>query len=214
MLWLLRYVRTMARSLRIEYENALYHVTAHSIDESVLFRDAADRVAFLNLLARVCDHYGVSCLAWCLMTNHYHLVLQTENPNLGRAMQYLNSHFAQASNRRHARRGPVFLRRYHPSIIESESYLLQAIRYVLLNPVKAGIVRSPGEWRWSSFRFMFDSKLALGVFSCRDVLTLFGNDLGLAREYFRDWVLAEDESMAVPSGARASPAPDERAPDA
>ena len=69
----------MARSLRIEYENALYHVTAHSIDEGVLFRDAADRTAFLNLLARVCEHYEISCLAWCLMTNHYHLVLQTEN---------------------------------------------------------------------------------------------------------------------------------------
>ena len=201
----------MARSLRIEYENALYHVTAHSIDEGVLFRDAADRTAFLNLLARVCEHYEISCLAWCLMTNHYHLVLQTENPNLGRAMQYLNSHFAQASNRRHGRRGPVFLRRYHPSIVESESYLMQAIRYVLLNPVKAGIVRSPGEWRWSSFRFMFDAKPALGAFRCREMLTSFSDDPDVARERFRAWVLAEnDDAVTLSSGARASPTPDER----
>ncbi len=205
----------MARSLRIEYENALYHVTAHSIDEGVLFRDAADRTAFLNLLARVCEHYEISCLAWCLMTNHYHLVLQTENPNLGRAMQYLNSHFAQASNRRHGRRGPVFLRRYHPSIVESESYLMQAIRYVLLNPVKAGIVRSPGEWRWSSFRFMFDAKPALGVFRCREMLASFSDDPDVARERFRAWVLAEDDDAAtLSSGARASPTPDERISDA
>ena len=204
----------MARSLRIEYENALYHVTAHSIDEGVLFRDAADRTAFLNLLARVCEHYEISCLAWCLMTNHYHLVLQTENPNLGRAMQYLNSHFAQASNRRHGRRGPVFLRRYHPSIVESESYLMQAIRYVLLNPVKAGIVRSPGEWRWSSFRFMFDAKPALGVFRCREMLTSFSDDPDVARERFRAWVLAEDDdAVTLSSGARASPTPDERISD-
>ena len=204
----------MARSLRIEYESALYHVTAHSIDEGVLFRDAADRTAFLNLLARVCEHYEISCLAWCLMTNHYHLVLQTENPNLGRAMQYLNSHFAQASNRRHGRRGPVFLRRYHPSIVESESYLMQAIRYVLLNPVKAGIVRSPGEWRWSSFRFMFDAKPALGVFRCREMLTSFSDDPDVARERFRAWVLAEDdEAVTLSSGARASPTPDETISD-
>ena len=200
----------MARPLRIEYENALYHVTAHSIDEGVLFRDAPDRTAFLHLLARVCDHYEISCLAWCLMTNHYHLVLQTENPNLGRAMQYLNSHFAQASNRRHGRRGPVFLRRYHPSVVETESYLMQAIRYVLLNPVKAGIVRSPGEWRWSSFRFMFDTKPALGVFACRKMLAMFGDDPDLAREHFRSWVLVEEEEEEpVSSGARASPAPDD-----
>ena len=203
----------MPRALRIEYIDALYHVSAHSIDESVLFVDDNDRTAFLNLLARVCDHYQVSCHAWCLMTTHYHLVLQTANPNLGAAMQYLNSRFAQDSNRRRGRRGALFLRRYHPSEITTESYFLQAVRYVLLNPVKAGIVRTPGEWRWSSFRFMFDQKPGLGVFRSREILDSFGATFDAARERFRAWVLGEEPAELPPpaaaAGARASPAPAE-----
>lgn len=142
----------MARPLRIEYEGALYHVTSRGNARESIFFDDDDRVAFLDILAQVVERYGWICHAYCLMTNHYHLLIETPNANLSRGMRQLNGIYTQATNRRHDRTGHLLQGRFKSILVEKESHLLQLARYVVLNPVRARMVRSPRDWKWSSYR--------------------------------------------------------------
>lgn len=117
-----------------------------------IYRDDPDRTRFLDFLERTCVTNDVDCLAFCLMTNHYHMVITTQQPNLSRAIQQLNFRYAQWWNHRHARPGHVFQGRFGAQVIQSETYLLAVCRYVVLNPVRAGLVTAPEHWRWSSYR--------------------------------------------------------------
>jgi putative transposase len=140
------------RPLRVEFPNALYHVTSRGNGKQPIFLDESDRERFLGLLARTCERFAWRCHAYCLMGNHYHLVLETPRPNLSRGMQQLGSGYAQSFNRRHERTGHVLQGRYKAFLVEKEAHLLELTRYVVLNPVRAGLCRSAGEWRWSSYR--------------------------------------------------------------
>ena len=111
-----------------------------------------DRLSFLDILAEVIKRYRFLCYAYCLMDNHYHLLIETQEGNLSRGMRQLNGVYTQAFNRRHGRSGHLFQGRYKSILVEKESYLLEVARYIVLNPVRAGLVRSPGRWRWSSYR--------------------------------------------------------------
>ena len=142
----------MARPLRIEFPGALYHVTARGNARQDIYLDARDSRRFLGLLGEVCTRHEWRCFAYCLMTNHYHLVVETAQPNLSAGMRQLNGRYSQAFNYRHQREGHLFQGRYKAILVEREAYLLEVCRYVVLNPVRAGLARAPRAWRWSSYR--------------------------------------------------------------
>lgn len=144
----------MTRPLRIEFSGALYHVTARGDRQEAIYEDDEDRRRFLTTVGEVVEGWNWVCHAYCLMTNHYHLVLETPDGNLSKGMRQLNGVYTQASNRRHRRVGHLFQGRYKAILVDRDAYLLELTRYVALNPVRAGMVRSPGDWEWSSYRAM------------------------------------------------------------
>lgn len=145
----------MSRPLRLGLPGALYHVTARGNARAAIYRDDCDRVAFLAILGETCARYGWVCHAYCLMTNHYHVLLALQESPAGRlvrGMQHLNSCSAQRFNRRHHRVGHLYQGRYHAVLVQRERHLLELTRYIVLNPVRAGMVRDAGAWPWSSYR--------------------------------------------------------------
>ena len=142
----------MARPLRIEYPGALYHVTSRGNRQEDIYIDDQDRSAFLQVLSRVCDRFNWVCHSYCLMSNHYHLMIETPEANLSRGMRQLNGVYTQNLNRNHGRVGHVFQGRYKAILVQKDSYLLELSRYIVLNPVRAGMVRSAKDWRWSSYQ--------------------------------------------------------------
>jgi REP element-mobilizing transposase RayT len=142
----------MARPLRIEFPGALYHVTARGNARAAIYHSDADRLLFLDVLGTVIEERGWLCHAYCLMPNHYHLLLETPEANLSRGMRQLNGLYSQRFNRRHDRVGHVFQGRFKGILVERESHLLELARYVVLNPVRAEIVHTAEAYRWSSLR--------------------------------------------------------------
>jgi REP element-mobilizing transposase RayT len=137
---------------RIEVPGGYYHAGSRGNNQQPIFLTEYDRRLFLLLLARTARRYGWSIVAYCLMTNHYHLVLQLADGGLSRGMCELNGGYALGFNIRHGRRNHLFGRRFWDETIESERHLLEACRYVVLNPERAGLVADPASWRWSSYR--------------------------------------------------------------
>ncbi|MBU0593869.1 MAG: transposase [Gammaproteobacteria bacterium] len=144
----------MARPLHIELSGGLYHVTSRGDRREDICFSETDREAWLALFAQVCARFNWICHAYCLMTNHYHLVLETPEGNLAKGMRQLNGVYTQFVNRVHGRVGHVFQGRHKAILVEKDSYLLDLSRYVVLNPVRAGMVNDVGDWQWSSFPAM------------------------------------------------------------
>ncbi|HHS82653.1 MAG TPA: transposase [Devosia sp.] len=141
----------MARPLRIEFPGALYHITSRGDRREAIYNDAHDRRLFMGIVGETCERYNWSVHAWCLMTNHYHLLVETPDANLSRGMRHLNGVYTQCFNRKHGQVGHVFQGRYKAILVEKEAYLLELSRYVVLNPVRAKMVASAGDWPWSSY---------------------------------------------------------------
>jgi REP element-mobilizing transposase RayT len=144
----------MARPLRLEFAGALYHVTSRGDGREAIYLADADRRLFLDVLAGVGDRFHWTVHAYCLMTNHYHVLVETPDANLSKGMRQLNGVYTQRFNRAHARSGHVFQGRYKAILAQKEAYLLELARYVVLNPVRARMVRTPADWPWSSYRAM------------------------------------------------------------
>ncbi len=142
----------MARPLRICFPGALYHITARGNERRPIVVDDEDRQRFVRTLASMVEEHEVLCHAWVLMTNHYHLVIETPRANVSQAVKHLNTLYSQAYNRRHDRVGHLFQGRFSGILVDKETYLLEVCRYVVLNPVRAGLVHSAGDWPWSSYR--------------------------------------------------------------
>ncbi len=142
----------MARGPRIQMRETTYHVMSRGNRKGVIFEDDADRRRFEALLGETADRYGLRCQSYCLMGNHYHAVVEVSDPNLSDAMRWLNGVFAQQSNRRHNRTGHLLQGRFKSVLIGNDIYLRAANVYVVLNPVRAGLVADPAEWKWSSYR--------------------------------------------------------------
>ena len=142
----------MTRPLRIEFEGALYHITSRGNAREKIFLDDEDRSDFLATLGETVKRFGWICHAYCMMSNHYHLLLETPAPNLSRGMQLLNGVYTQRFNRHHKRYGHVLQGRFKSILVEKESHLLELARYIVLNPVRAKMVRSARDWPWSSYR--------------------------------------------------------------
>lgn len=130
----------------------IYHVTSRGVRKSDVYRDELDRQCFLDLLAEVTERTSWLCHSYCLMTNHYHLLVRTLRPDISRAMFLLNGRFARRFNERHGFEGHVFERRFAAELIEDERHVFNTMRYIELNPVRAGICTSPADWPWSSYR--------------------------------------------------------------
>ena len=143
----------MTRPLRLEFAGALYHVLSRGNRRESIYLNDGDFIAFLTLLAEVCERFNWLIHAYCLMTNHYHLLVETPDANLSRGMRHLNGVYTQGFNRRHRRVGHVFQGRYKALLVQKDAYLLELTRYIVLNPVRARMVRSAGEWRWSNYRY-------------------------------------------------------------
>lgn len=180
----------MARPLRIEFAGALYHVTARGDRRQAIYRDDIDRQLWLDTLAKACAKYAFRVYAFCLMPNHYHLLVETASGQLAAGMRQLNGVYSQAYNRRHDQVGHVFQGRYHAILCAKQSYLLEVARYIVLNPVRAGMVAAAADWPWSSHRWVLDEGPAPHWFSPDVLLAHFGNDQSAARQAYRIFVAA------------------------
>jgi REP element-mobilizing transposase RayT len=140
------------RKLRVNYAGAIQHVGNRGSNGQVMFVDSEDKRVFLRILGNVLTKHNATALAYCLMTNHYHLLLHTPEPVLDRIMQELGSQYTRAFNRRHGREGALCRGRYWSKPVRSEKYLAHAASYVDANPVRHGVVHDAAEWLWSSFR--------------------------------------------------------------
>jgi putative transposase len=142
----------MARPLRLEFTGALYHVTSRGDGREDIYPSDADRLAWLETLGQVCARFNWVCHAYCQMTDHYHIVIETPDANLSKGMRQLNGVYTQFFNRTHQRAGHVFQGRFKAILIEKDGYLLELARYVVLNPLRAKMVRRIEQWPWSSYR--------------------------------------------------------------
>ena len=141
----------MSRPLRLELSGGLYHVTSRGNRREDIYADDADRLAWLNILGQCCERFNWAIHAWCQMTNHYHIIVETPDANLSAGMRQLNGVYTQKINHRHRRVGHVFQGRFKGILVERDSYLLELARYVVLNPVRAGMVKQVQRWKWSSY---------------------------------------------------------------
>ena len=178
----------MARPLRIEFPHAVYHVTSRGNARQRIVTTDADRQAWLSVLGQVIGRFGWLCHAYCLMDNHYHLLIETPQPNLSRGMRQLNGVYTQVFNRRHRRVGHLFQGRFTAILVEKEPHLLELCRYVVLNPVRAKAVTKAGDWFWSSYRATAGELPAPAWLTVDWVLGQFGQRQKSAQAKYRDFV--------------------------
>lgn len=178
----------MARPLRLEHPGALWHVTARGNERGDVFRDDVDRREFLSVLGRTVGLFGWRLHAYVLMGNHYHLLVGTPEATLSRGMRQLNGDYAQHFNRRHGRDGHVFQGRFKAVLVQRESHLLEVARYVVLNPVRAGLAKSAGEWEWSSWAATAGLAPAPEWLDASFLLEAFGSRRAAAAARYRDFV--------------------------
>lgn len=180
----------MTRPLRLEFPGALYHVTSRGDRKGEIYLDDSDRHEWLRMLATACTRFNFVIHAYCQMTNHYHLVVETIDGDLSRGLRQLNGGYSQLFNRRHRRVGHVFQGRYKAILVQKESYLLELARYVVLNPVRAGIVLAPQDWPWSSHRYFMRRTDKPDWLETDWLLRHFGPDLPRASAAYAAFVAA------------------------
>ena len=178
----------MARQIRIEYAGALYHVTSRGDRQEDIYLDDEDRSNFLSLLAQVSKDYNWLIHAYCLMDNHYHLLVETPDGNLSKGMRQLNGVYTQITNRYHGKVGHVFQGRYKAVLVQKESYLLELARYIVLNPVRARMVREAKEWPWSSYRKTAGMLSNDAWLTTEWLLSAFSKKRGIAQKKYIEFV--------------------------
>lgn len=186
----------MTRPLRLEFEGALYHITSRGDRQESIYETDADRHGFIALLADVCETYNWMCYAYCLMSNHYHLLIETPEANLSRGMRQLNGVYTQQFNRINHRCGHVFQGRYKSILVDKESYLMELARYIVLNPVRAGMERCAQDWPWSSYRATVGLVKTPGWLHVDWLLSAFGKNKPEAITRYVNFVV---EGMKTPS---------------
>ena len=152
----------MARPLRLEFAGALYHITSRGDRREAIYRDNDDRLQWFEVVGQVCERFNWVIHGYCQMTNHYHLLAETIDGNLSRGMRQLNGIYTQNFNRRHHESGHVFQGRYKAILVQKDCHLLELTRYVVLNPVRAGMVMRPEEWAWTSYHATISTGIVLG----------------------------------------------------
>jgi len=180
----------MNRPLRIELGNSLYHITARGDRRDAIYRSDNDRLTWLSLLGETCERFNFQVLAYCQMTNHFHILLKAINGQLGRGMCHLNGKYSRYFNRTHGLVGHVFQGRYKAILCQGELYQCELCRYIELNPVRAKMVAHPSDWPWSSFT------ATMGLVDCPKwlhsdlVLSRFGDSRLEACRVYQEFVTA------------------------
>ena len=171
-----------------QYEGALYHITSRGNAGAKIFQTDADRRQFLDVLGRVVSRFGWICHAYCLMSNHYHLLIETPSANLSQGMQLLNGVYTQRFNRASKRSGHVFQGRFKAILVERESQLLELARYIVLNPVRARAAKSARAWPWSSYRATAGQVEVPEFLTVDWILSQFGTKRASAIRAYRHFV--------------------------
>jgi len=178
----------MARKLRFEEPDGIYHIGSRGNNGEMMFRDEIDRMEWLRLFAKVAVRYRWVGWTYVLMGNHFHFLVQIPHGGLSRGMQVLNTGYSVRTNKRHGRTGHLVRNRFYSELVEDETHLMEAIRYIVLNPVRAGLCQSPADWPWSSYRACAGTEHAHPFLSVDRVLSLFGTRPAAARAEFRAFV--------------------------
>jgi REP element-mobilizing transposase RayT len=178
----------MARPLRILFPGAVYHVFARGNERRDIFREETDFVRFLELLELGIERHGWLCHAYCLMNNHYHLLVETPRANHPEGMRHLNGRYTQDFNRRHDRVGHLFQGRYQAVLVEKEPYLLTLVRYIARNPLAIDGCDRPQDWRWSSYGEMLGERPAPSWLTTDWVVARFGQTTERGRHELRAYV--------------------------
>ncbi len=186
----------MSRPLRLELAGGLYHVTSRGDGREDVYLSNADRLAWLDVFGQVCKRFNWVCHAWCQMTNHYHLLIETPEANLAQGMRQLNGVYTQRFNRSHTRVGHVFQGRYKAILVERDSYLLELARYVVLNPLRARMVVRLEDWPWSSYLATCGQAAAPAWLQTDWVLAQFGSRRASAIRKYIEFV---HEGARLPS---------------
>jgi REP element-mobilizing transposase RayT len=179
----------MARPLRIEFTGAVYHVTSRGNAKQAIFFDDEDRGRFLDVLRVVVERFNWLCHAYCLMKNHYHLLIETPHGNLSKGMRELNGVYTQGFNQRYRRVGHLFQGRYKAILVEKDNHLMSLCRYVVLNPVRIGLIRRPEQWRWSSYRATIGLMKEPSFLTTDWILSQFDRRKRVAMEKYRRFVM-------------------------
>ena len=149
----------MARPLRIEYPGAFYHITSRGNERKPIYRSERDREKFLEYLKEAIEKYRINIYVYCLMSNHYHLLLETREGNLSKVMRFINGSYVTYFNKKRSRSGHLLQGRYKSIVVDKDAYCMELSRYIHLNPVRARLVSKPDEYYWSSYReYTNDSK--------------------------------------------------------
>ena len=180
----------MSRPLRIEFAGALYHVASRGNARQPIYLEEQDFDLFLEVLAKVCERFNWVVHSYCLMTNHYHLLLETSDGNLSKDMRQLNGVYIQRFNRKHRRVGHLYQGQYKAILVDKESYLLEVGRYILLNPIRAHMVDSPAEYKWSSWHAIMGEDEAPEWLAVNQTLLLFDSQRTIASQKYHDFVLS------------------------
>ena len=180
----------MSRQPRIEFPGAFYHVYSRGNERQDIFRSEDDRRAYLSLLAKTAARFSWECLSYCLMDNHYHLLIRTLKATLSRGMHWLNGVYTQRFNRKHGRVGHLFQGRFKDTLVQDDGHLAVAHRYVALNPVEAGMTARPEDWAWSSYRAMVGLEDPASCLSLDAALASFGTCRTSAARKYTAFVLA------------------------
>ncbi|MEH8019592.1 transposase [Rheinheimera muenzenbergensis] len=178
----------MARPLRLEFAGALYHITSRGNERKAIYFDDTDFELFLALLGKVCEQYNWVVHAYCLMTNHYHLLVETPDANLSKGMRQLNGTFTQAINRQHQRVGHLFQGRYKAILVDKDAYLLELSRYIVLNPIRAKMVQELDDWPWSSWHAVMGKAASPAWLATDALLSMIGKQRKTAREKYAAFV--------------------------
>jgi putative transposase len=180
----------MSRPLRLEFPYALYHITSRGDRREDIYENDIDRRDFLGIFSSVIEQFNWVCYAYCLMDNHYHLLVQTPNSNLSKGMRHLNGVYTQSYNRRHNKTGHLFQGRYKSILVEANAYLLELSRYIVLNPVKASMVDQVGGWKWSSYQAMIGECQSPDWLSSDYLMSLFSPQRKTAIKRYNSFVEA------------------------
>jgi putative transposase len=178
----------MARPLRLEFPGALYHITAHGYPRESIFRAAADRTDFLDGLEHACARFDWRIWAYCLMGDHYQLLVETRRATLSRGMREVNGVYTQAFNRRHGRSGNVLQGRYKAVVVDKSVHLLELSRYVVLDPLRARPSSGVGDWAWSSYRALIGQAPAPTWLAVAETLAMFAGQPAAARRAYARFV--------------------------
>lgn len=178
----------MARPLRIEYSGALHHVTSRGNERKDIFTSQRDREKFLSYVESAVVRYGAVIHTWCLMSNHYHLLLETPSGNLSQIMQHINGAYTTYFNVKRKRAGHLFQGRYKAILVEADAYALELSRYMHLNPVRAGMVAKPEDHQWSSYRSYIGDSMTPAWLKTDLILSYVGKHASMAPAMYRRFV--------------------------